>query len=337
MYKIFLTETSLNDATSYYVAMIEAALQRRGTQVMRTMALTDICADDVVVVLECASFWKVWRNNRRQKIVLWVQGIFPEETDLTYPKGLKKWCRQRYWRFKERLAIRYAAYILFISDEMRRHYQRVYGYSSENYFIMPCFNMSLDEEVFIVPQKYTRPTFVYAGGLNSWQCIRQTLKAYAAIAECLPDSHLTILTRQVQEAQKMVDEAGLKNVNVRCVPLDQMVEAQKQFKYGFLLREDIEVNRVATPTKLNSYMASGIIPIMSDVIMAFREHLASVKYMIRVQDVEDSEEIAKSVVAMEKSLIQGPEVLADFRSAFKEFYNTEHYVSQLMNKLPYEN
>ena len=42
------------------------------------------------------------------------------------------------------------------------------------------------------------------------------------------------------------------DVSIYSVPLSDLNNTLKQFKYGFIVRDDIAVNNVATPTKMNS-------------------------------------------------------------------------------------
>lgn len=48
-----------------------------------------------------------------------------------------------------------------------------------------------------------------------------------------------------------------------------MSEALADVKFGFVLRNDVPVNRVATPTKLSSYLSAGVIPVFSKYLKDF--------------------------------------------------------------------
>lgn len=334
MYKILIDQHSVNDATSFYLSVIEEALEQEGISYLRTENLEDIEEKDIVVVIESATFYKVWKRNKKQRIVLWAQGIFPEETALAYPPGIKQFLRKRYWRFKERIAIKNAAFLFFVSEEMRRHYQRVYGYRGSNYYVMPCFNLPFDGSSFEIAGKFERPTFVYAGNLSAWQCVRETLAAYKEIEAILPGSRLTLLTAEHDKALRLIDEAGVKDVDIKYVPVANVQQELKKYKYGFLLRQDIEVNRVATPTKLNSYMAAGVIPILSDYIIAFRENLSRVEYIVRVGDPADSKSIAQAVKRLDDLRIDPQAIRLDYRKVFDTYYNKECYLREFKTKLP---
>lgn len=334
MYKIFIKDT-LNDVTKNYVEIISSALQK--TDVDYQYIYNDvekIEPQDIVLVIEAAAFRTVYRHNRKQRIVSWAQGIFPEETDLTYPKGIKQSLRKLYWRRQERRMVLKSEFLFFVSNEMARHYGRVYKYRGDNHFVMPCFNMELDKDAFATPAKYDKPTFLYAGGLNAWQCVVETILVYKEVKKILPLAQFTILTHQKSQAQDLVIRLGVPEVEIRSVPLEDMPEEQKKYKYGFLLREDIAVNRVATPTKLNSYMASGIIPILSDVIDSFKENLNDMNYLIKVDSSLNSEIIAKQIANYDAKSIIANDVLAEYEELFSRYYNKEYYIEQFKDLLP---
>lgn len=333
-YKIFI-QGSLNDVTQNYVSIVVAALQSQNIACEYIYDKVEkIDPNDIVIVIDSAAFRVVYCHNRKQRIVSWAQGIFPEETDLTYPKGLKQCARKLYWRIQERRMILKSEFLFFISHAMVRHYRKTYNYKGDNYFVMPCFNMELDKEAFSVATKYSSPTFLYAGGLNAWQCVTEALTVYKEVKKRLPLAKFTLLTHQKNQAYELVAKLGVPEVEIRSVPLKDMVEEQRKYKYGFLLREDIDVNRVATPTKLNSYMASGIIPILSNVVESFKENLGGIKYLIQVESLKNPKIVAEQIIEYESNAIVPAEILAQYEELFSTYYNKEHYIEQFKYKLP---
>lgn len=85
------------------------------------------------------------------------------------------------------------------------------------------------------------------------------------------DVELRVFTFSVDQANKLLEERGIKNYSVTSVPPDQMTEALRDVKFGFVLRDDIAVNNVATPTKLSSYLSAGVIPVYSTALKDFHE------------------------------------------------------------------
>lgn len=53
----------------------------------------------------------------------------------------------------------------------------------------------------------------------------------------------------IEQAKEIVENAGLNNIEIRNVPYQELPAEMKKFKYGFLIRDNHALNRVATPTK----------------------------------------------------------------------------------------
>ena len=195
-----------------------------------------------------------------------------------FENSLSKYFRKALWEFLERFALKHAEKIFFVSETMLGHYKRKYGYAKKNHFIMPCFNQELDLSCFTV-DKYKSPSFVYAGSMSRWQCIDETLLLYKKIKQQFPQAALTLLTKE-QEYAKQLCEKYHVTADIQFVPSSELQNKLKEYKYGFIVRDDITVNNVATPTKMNSYMAAGVIPVYSDVIGDFKSQFSDVLYTI---------------------------------------------------------
>ena len=114
--------------------------------------------------------------------------------------------------------------------------------------------------------------------------------------------------------------------DLRYVPYQQLSKEIQDFKYGFLIREDDPVNNVATPTKMNSYLANAIIPIYSTVIGSFRDNLKELHYAVPVNQADDC---IQKIIELEKENINSEDVLADYKRIFEKFYSREYYVAAL--------
>ena len=182
--------------------------------------------------------------------------------------------------------------------------------------------------------KYTHPSFVYAGSLDNWQCFSEILQTYNHIRLLLPNATLTVFTAEQNKAEfECKEKYGLKDVVIKYIPQDRIQEELSQFKYGFILRKDISVNNVATPTKLNSYMSAGIIPIVSESLNDFINHSYLCKYIIRINNIEAFENNAVQIKKFEKRKLNAVDVLDDFNKLFMSYYNKENYMNELSEVL----
>src|SRR5690606_9036242 len=119
--------------------------------------------------------------------------------------------------------------------------------------IIPCYNQTLKEDFFYHKRKYSRLDFVYAGSLSTWQCVEESIRVFKYIQNKVPSATFTILTKNGGEVKHLIEKNKVKNVLTDYVPLVELQEYLARFKYAFLLRRDEKVNRVSTPTKMNSY------------------------------------------------------------------------------------
>lgn len=97
--------------------------------------------------------------------------------------------------------------------------------------------------------------------------------------------------------------------------------------YGFILRKDSIVNRVATPTKLSSYMSVGVIPIFSVVLDDFYRVSEKLKYIIPVQKRMDWEAFFERI----NDRIDKDQLLDEYLELFKSYYGTKEHISNILN------
>ena len=193
---------------------------------------------------------------------------------------------------------------------------------------MPCYNQHMNKEAFF-DEKYKKPTFVYAGSLEKWQCIEKTLSIFKKVHEKIPNAEMYLYTSEKEKAYKLIEQFHIKNINVDYVPYEILNERIQSFKYGFLIRENVSVNQVATPTKMNGYLANGVIPIYSNIIGSFQENLKG-GYLI---DVENEKDAVTKIVSFESNQISSEELWIDYSKYFNEFYNDAYYIFKIQEKM----
>jgi Glycosyl transferases group 1 len=186
----------------------------------------------------------------------------------------------------------------------------------------------VDPGCFAVSGKYERPSFVYAGSMHKWQCFALTLEVYRLVKMRCPKANLTVLTAQQEEARRIIESAQVRDVSIDFVRLEQLQEYLKRFKYGFVLRERHVVNTVATPTKVSSYMAAGVIPVMTDAVADYVEALGTVRPMI-ISPHYDPEAVAEQILALERQAIDPDGVKASYVKAFADYFDHSRYGPEL--------
>jgi glycosyltransferase involved in cell wall biosynthesis len=119
---------------------------------------------------------------------------------------------------------------------------------------------------------------VYSGNLAKWQMVDEVFSLFAAArGRMAGPARLLVLTRGAPEAVRGRAAAqGLDGdaVHVAGVAHRDVPAYLSAADVGLLLREDIIVNRVASPTKLGEYLACGLPVVTTPVAAHWRAHRA---------------------------------------------------------------
>ncbi|WP_155828723.1 hypothetical protein [Butyrivibrio sp. XPD2006] len=252
------------------------------------------------------------------KVVLWVQGIAPEESLVR---------RSSYLRWLILSCIEYIAVlcsdaVFFVSEEMKRHYQHKYNLKPLC-FIMPCFNERIDKASFDA-HDYGDNTFVYSGGISDWHCFTQIVNIYGNIEKKYGENvKLCVLTKQTDEAGKILEECGIKNYSVKYVKKEEICHEMTRAKFGFCIRDDSKVNNVATPTKLSSYVCNGVIPIYSSAIVDFYRQSKESRYCLCYDDALFWDKLDGLI----KEDISPESIFIEYSKVFGNYYSSDYYIN----------
>lgn len=249
-----------------------------------------------------------------RNLIYWAQGLAPEEDYLRF--GSKP--RSFALGVCEKTALRRAKRIFMVSDSMRRHFEMKYSLDlASKSFIAPCCNEVLHPESFLTPGKYEHPVFTYAGGLSKYQCIDGMLGLFADIQARIPDAELLFYTWDTEKATELVNAHGLYNVSVAAKKQDELSEALSCAKYGFVIRDDIAVNRVATPTKISTYMSNGVIPVVSSCVEGFAEASRGLDHVVCFPEPD----MIGAICDMERRDIDANEILDEYQGFFDKYFD----------------
>lgn len=328
-YIYYNSEEQKNVVTYYYMSVIEQAIARIGCEVKELFHCPQkVDSNDTIVTLDVYSFWKSYRKHPKHTI-LWIQGIMPEETKMKNMNFFMKYLLIILYTFCEKFAFKHCDLILFVSEGMLNHYRRKYGYKGNNYIIMPCSNEKELYQNAFYDDKYSKPVFMYSGDINEWQCFDEMLILYKKIKEVIPASELRVYTWKQDLAKKKFEQYGV-DATVECKKQEELNDAIKSAKYGFLIRKDVAVNNVASPTKMSTYISNGIIPLFSSCIGDYAKHIGALHYSVPLGN--NSEGIEK-VFELEKGVIHSKDVKSEYEKVFEGYYNSHLYVSKIAEKM----
>ena len=185
-----------------------------------------------------------------------VHGAVPEECCMNGDPGIGAVAA----KIEKRLFHR-ASVILCVNRAMEEHLRTKYGHTKARFRIFSILGVEA-HTAEPLPEKPVGPLrTVYAGGLQSWQCIG---RMQDLMAETMGWMSYKILTPEPEAFLALWgDRPPMENVSVGTCAPEKITEEYAPCHYGLLLREDSPVNRVACPTKLIEYIQCGIVPVLS--------------------------------------------------------------------------
>ncbi|WLG43464.1 glycosyltransferase [Pseudomonas sp. FP1740] len=160
---------------------------------------------------------------------------------------------------EERLAVQKAGIVIVVTEAMKQYLQQKFRGALKartvSFPIFPRFTPTLATRPLI----NGAPVVVYAGGLHKWQ---QVPKMIDAIVRTADRCNHRFYCPEPQIVKDMLPPELVGAVTVESKTHAELMTHYPECHYGFILREDIIVNRAACPTKLVEYLAMGIVPIV---------------------------------------------------------------------------
>jgi len=320
---------SLNDATSYYINIINRAATNYGFVFLITDSINRIKFGDIIFTITINNFIKSLLLKPYCKKIFWSQGIEPEESFMRENSYFKYYAKN----ILEFITLRHPGLKFFVSSKMLEHYKKKYKFRGNSYIIMPCYNLNYIKSDHNNLERYNTPSFVYAGSLAKWQNIDETLLVYRDIEKKLNNSRLTLLTSEIEKAKRLIRKFNIKNAYIKYVDLKFLNIELSKHKYGFLLRKNNLVNNVATPTKMNSYLACGLIPIYTDAIDDYSKNINLNNFDLKILSKSSVKEISQRIIEFEDTYKDFKKFNAEIENVFNYYYNDEKYIEMIQTKL----
>lgn len=304
-----------------YLDVIREALTKSGYHCEFTKSLGGVSRKDLLVLPMGKDAFVCYLKGYRN-IVLWQQGATGAESYMRHHSKL----RRAVLNFMDCFAMKKAKLILFVSSYMQRYYEKKARTSfRDKAYVMPCFNEVLDTS--LLDQKdYTKKVFTYVGSLDLWQCFPETAAVYAQVEKRIPNTFFKVLTFQTQKAEEILRQYGVKNYSVACVSKEQVRSELADATYGFILRHDIDVNRVATPTKISSYLSAGVLPVYSACLDDFHRQAQGKAFAYALDPEGNIEDFLQYVNnGVDKDTVQ-----QEIRDLFHTYYSAQYHQANIV-------
>ena len=313
--------------SEFYVSTIVSAIINIGNEAVSVASLQN-CSRDIGVITVSVTDAIEARKKGYYPVILWVQGIIPEESYMRHHSGL----RRKILSVIEKKGLVAADILFFISESMRKHFSQKYKFDAKQYYIMPCFNTEFKRDSYYFNDKYKSNQFGYAGGLQAWQCFEQSIELYSLVEKRVPSCSLRVLTKDIQTAERIIKKHNIERYSVGFVPQSIIDEELAKSKSGFALREESIVNYVSTPTKLSSYISNGVFPIYTNAIGDFSVLANQNPYCVCV-DLDNKYDSAEKIVSLCNKEIGANDVFDSFTNSFGEYYSRDYHILKICNWL----
>ena len=326
--RIIIRRTPSNEVVTFNnVNILKEAASLLHLELIETTTISECIRvgtkNDIYIVIVDTDVVALWIRGRR-RICNWFQGIIPEESYMRNKSKLRYYILS----LMEKFALDKSSINLLVSQAMLSHYNTKYHkiYDKKSY-IFPCFNTKLNENAFFYSGKYSSNTFVYAGGLDVWQCFDYTLEVYKSFEDLeIKGTKLIVMTKDQEFAKRKIQQTGIKHCEVGFTTPEQLPSVLAKAKFGFVLRDDTPVNRVSTPTKISTYLSCGIIPIYSECISAFNTVAKNMNYVLPWNGDDDS---YRRVMSMMSKMIDANDVLNEYNRIFETYYSNDNHVEHI--------
>ena len=333
MYRLIVPKKSIGDAavTGFYMNIIKEACELAGGECnVSDMNFEGDKVNDIIIVDDVFKAFTIIRRGYK-KIFFWAQGIVPEESYMRNKSKLRFIILSKL----EKFVLKRSCFLFLCSKKMKDHYEKKYNMVlDKKSFIMPCFNEEkINENAFINEKKYDYNNFLYVGSIKEWQCFKETVQIYKKIEEnSKKDVKLSVFTGQQEEAEEIIKSVGIKKYSISYAKPDELNGKIKDMKYGFVIRKNIAVNNVATPTKFSNYISNGIIPIYSSCINDFYTQDCQYRFGI-VYDLEDEENGIKRILENMENKNSCIDMKESCEKWFNNYYNKKYYVKSIAERI----
>ena len=201
-----------------------------------------------------------WKKIKTTNVIWDVHGIIPEELKFAGMNGFKV----KMFAKLERLIIYNVPKIVVVTNAMKYHLEAKYPNCKAAFYTYSILPITIKKEVEIKEKDDEEIVILYSGNVQKYQNIPLMAQSIAKIIDN-DKLRFEILTGSPSEMRKIFKQYGLdrkSNIHINSVCPSELNAYYKRAHYGYVLRDDIDVNNVACPTKIVEYLAYGLTAIV---------------------------------------------------------------------------
>ncbi len=205
--------------------------------------------------------------NLKKTVIADIRGAIVDE--LANRKNFLSKIYSYYAEKLERIIFNKSDCFFFVSENMKNFYKKRYNFSQKSYI----FPTIVDEKYFFKSEKIrkemreklkigNRITYIYVGSVEYWQNLDRIILKFDEINKVsnYKKYFFIILTT---DKRWVIDfciknKINTKNFYIDKVPYKEVGKYLNAADYGVIIRDKNNINYVASPTKINEYLACGL-------------------------------------------------------------------------------
>ncbi|MCL4279836.1 MAG: hypothetical protein KJZ60_09170 [Ignavibacteriaceae bacterium] len=193
----------------------------------------------------------------KKKIYSDIHGLGPEESALEGRRLLNI-----IFSITEKIVVSKSYKLIFVTNQMRLYLENKYKKQITNFILLPIIEM--DESLGISKTTNGKKNIIYSGGIQKWQLLGVVFDFVRRM-----DNYRYYFFSGTPDffSKNLKDLLSTREIKVGSVSKPELNKYYQLADFGFVLREDSPINRVACPTKLVEYMSNGVLPIVVNPII----------------------------------------------------------------------
>ncbi len=204
--------------------------------------------------------------NMQKTIIADIRGAIVEEIE-SKPSLLAKFYAQEAKKI-ENIVFEKSGYFFFVSENMQKYYKEKYNFKQKSSVFPTIVNEEFFYQSEIFRKEYReklkiegRQVYIYVGGVDYWQNLNKILIKFNEINIKETNKYFFIVLTNnpswVREFCK-VNNINTDNFYIDSVAYKEVGKYLNASDYGVIIREKNIINYVASPTKINEYLACGL-------------------------------------------------------------------------------
>lgn len=173
----------------------------------------------------------------------------------------KDWLRD--WNYRDqKKSIELADRCICVSEKLKKQLEKNTGKDISHWNIISC---GVDLERFNKAKRIEKKSLSdrivlgYSGGLQSWQNIRQIIQIVNKLYDLDHRIFFMLYTNHSTDSiHEDLAKLGKDNYAIYSLSSSEIPSYLKILDAGFLLRDDLILNEISSPTKICEYLASGV-------------------------------------------------------------------------------